>query len=208
MKIVGERILRIVHCLIVNQGVGWDDLKNGAAYSHPQATGQCREYLRTNGLRPEPASNTAAAVEMIKDKRIMNAAAIGSMEAAELHGMKVLAIGINDNPHNETRFIILGNEAPQRSGCDKTSLIVELKDEPGSINGVMMARGNINMSKIESRPIAERPWEYRFYIDLDAHADDPAMVLALEKMAAVTTRIKVLGSYSIAEERRPISIRK
>ena len=160
LKVCGEVIVKVAHCLIANPGTSLDAVK--AVYSHPQALAQCRSFLERLNCELIPTYDTAGSVKLIKEKKLTNAAAIASEKAAELYGMKILARDIADNPENYTRFFVLSKEDSPITGKDKTSIIFSAKHEPGSLYHALgeFAKRNINLTKIESRPTkktAERP---------------------------------------------------
>ena len=190
----GEVYQRLHHCLIANKGAG----RITKVYSHPQALGQCRGYLQKKKLEPVPAYDTAGSVKMIKEGMMMDSAAIASRRAAQLYGMKVLDEGIEDRKNNFTRFLVLSRDAKRRSGGKyKTSMIFSVKHVPGALFGIIgeFAIRRINLTKIESRPTKETPWEYNFYVDLEGHAGDRAVKQALAAIRPKTTFLKILGSY-------------
>lgn len=195
VKVVGEIEQRIRHNLIANPRSKGKDFT--AILSHPQALAQCRKFLSHNypNATPKEVSSTAAAVRMLGRNR--NAAAIGTELAAQMYGMKVIARGIEDNPQNYTRFFVLGTEDLPASGKDKTSVIFFLKHQPGALHGALqlLAERSINLTKIESRPIRQRPWEYFFFCDFEGHRDEPNCREALDAMRQRCEYIKVLGSY-------------
>ena len=193
MKVTGEIFQRINHCLIAN--VQREKLTK--VYSHPQAIAQCRNYLRIKGLDPIPTYDTAAAVRMIKEKHFVDAGAIGSKRAAQIYDMRIIDEGIQDRENNYTRFLILSNLETAPSGEDRTSLIFGLKHSPGALFNVLkeFANSNINLTKIESRPTKEKPWEYNFYVDIEGHATQDNIKSVLLKIKGKCTFFKVIGSY-------------
>lgn len=199
LRAVGEVYQRVKHCLIANNGVKISQLKT--VYSHPQALGQCRGYLRRKKLEPLLAYDTAGAVKLIKARELHDSAAIASRRAAELYNMKVLAEGIEDRKNNYTRFLVLTSKAGKRSGSDyKTSIIFSVRHVPGALFAILgeFALRGINLTKIESRPTKETPWEYNFYVDFDGHQGDSAIKKALAEVRPKTSYLKVLGSYKKA----------
>lgn len=195
LKILGEAVFRVRHCLIALPSVEPGDVKR--VYSHPQALGQTRAYLASHGYTPVGYHDTAGAVKMIRDEGLRDSAAVASRRAAVLYGMSILAEGIEDNLENYTRFLHIGREETRPTGRDKTSISFTLKHEPGALaaaHSVLSNRG-INVSKIETRPIAGKPWEYRFFVDFEGHTGDPLCAEALRELAAHTDSLRVLGSY-------------
>jgi chorismate mutase/prephenate dehydratase len=195
LKVCGEVILKIEHCLIANLNATLDSIK--VVYSHPQALGQCISFLERSGYKPIPTYDTAGSVKLIKEQGVTDAAAIASERAAQIYGMKILKRNISDNPDNYTRFFVLSkNEAPP-SGNDKTSIIFSVKHIPGALYKALeeFASREINLTKIESRPTKRKPWEYNFYLDFEGHWTEPRYKEALEGLRDKTVFIKILGSY-------------
>ena len=170
-------------------------------YSHPQALGQCRAFLKHLDCEVIPTSNTASSVKMIKDIGMVDAAAVASAKAAEIYGMEILAKEIEDTTNNFTRFFVLSKQDSPPSGNDKTSVVFSLKDRPGTLYDSLkeFAIRNINLTKIESRPTRQKPWEYNFYLDFAGHRDDKASKEALENLDRNSRFLKVLGSYPRAK---------
>ncbi|MFN8399901.1 MAG: prephenate dehydratase [Anaerolineales bacterium] len=195
LHIVGEYFLRVRHCLIANPGVKKEDIKK--AISHPQALGQCAAYLRDRGIKPETVYDTAGSVKMLKESGAKDVAAIASKRAAELYGMQILEEGIEDNPENFTRFLAVGREATVPTGEAKTSIVFTLKNVPGSLFKAMsvFALRDIDLTKIESRPLQGKPWEYLFYIDLLGSTENETVQRALEHLGEYAVMLRVLGSY-------------
>ena len=195
LKVYGEIELRIIHCLIANPGAGLDTIKR--VYSHPQALGQCRSFLKYLNCELVPTYNTAASVRMVKEEGGIDSAAIASARAADIYGMKIVAREIEDNPNNFTRFFILSREDSPPSGNDKTSVVFSTKDRPGALYESLkeFASRNINLTKLESRPTRQKPWEYNFYLDFIGHRKDKMAQEALEGMERSSIFLKVLGSY-------------
>ena len=199
LKVCGEIELRVVHCLIGNPGARLDLVKK--VYSHPQALGQCRAFLKHLDSELIPTNNTAGSVKMIKEVGMVNAAAIASARAAEIYSMEILAREIEDTPNNFTRFYVLSKQDSPPSGNDKTSIVFSLKHRPGTLFESLeeFALRNINLTKIESRPTRQKPWEYNFYLDFDGHRDDKASREALENLDRNSRFLKILGSYPKAK---------
>jgi len=195
LRVQAEVILRVVHCLIANQGVSLDDIER--VYSHPQALGQCRSYLKRQGYEPVVAYDTAGSVKMLKEEGVRNAAAIASGLAAEVYGMTVLARGIETHQENYTRFFVLGYKDNPVTGFDKTSLVFSVKHMPGTLFQALQgfAEQRVNLTKIESRPMIGRPWEYVFYLDFEGHKDETQMRIALQELRSCSNFLKILGSY-------------
>ncbi|MEY2819266.1 MAG: prephenate dehydratase [Chloroflexota bacterium] len=195
LHIVGEYFLRVRHCLIANPGVKKEDIKK--AISHPQALGQCAAYLRNHGIKAEQVYDTAGSVKMLKESGAKDVAAIASRRAAELYGMHILEEGIEDNPENYTRFLAIQRESIVPTEEAKTSIVFTLKNVPGSLFKAMsvFALRDIDLTKIESRPLQGKPWEYLFYIDLIGSTQNETVQRALDHLAEYAVMVRVLGSY-------------
>ena len=195
LKVSGEIIIRISHCLIGNPNTSLELVKT--VYSHPQALAQCRSFLERLGSDLIPTYDTAGSVKMLKDKVQKDAAAIASEKAAEIYGMKILAREIEDTPTNYTRFFVISKKDSPITGKDKTSIIFAATHTPGALYRALgeFAKREINLAKIESRPTRQRPWEYNFYLDFEGHRTEKTCTSALEALEKYTTFIKILGSY-------------
>jgi len=195
LKVRGEVVVKIEHCLIANPNTKLAAVK--AVYSHPQALAQCRNFLEKSGWELIPTYDTAGSVKMLKEKGLKNAAAVASERAAELYEMKILARNIADNPENYTRFFVLSKEDAAMTGKDKTSIIFAAAHKPGSLYHALgeFAKRGINLTKIESRPTKQTPWEYNFYLDFEGHRSEPRCAEALEALKNYAAFIKILGSY-------------
>lgn len=193
-----ELVLAIEHCVLVYPGTQVADVR--VVYSHPQALGQCRKYLEQNFPKADmvAALSTAAAVEKLKDSP-GGSAAIGNLRAADLYGMEVLAQGVQDSSYpNLTRFVVLGRDDHPPTGKDKTSLCFSFDDDkPGLLYGAMqeLARLDINLAKVESRPTRQSLGRYIFLIDLHGHREDPRVKEAIERLRGQVSQLKVFGSY-------------
>ncbi len=199
LKVCGETEIKVVHCLIANPESSLDRIKK--VYSHPQALGQSQAFLKHLNLEMIPTYDTAGSVKMIKEKGIMDGAAIASKKAAEIYGMKILAREIADNPLNFTRFFVLGKQDSPPTGNDKTSIVFAVKHKPGSLYEFLreLASKNINLTKIESRPTRQKPWEYNFYLDFEGHREDNVPKETLASLEESAIFLKVLGSYPRAK---------
>jgi chorismate mutase/prephenate dehydratase len=197
-KVCGETQVRVRHCLIGKPGTNAGKITT--VYSHPQALAQCAGYLRAHKMESVPTYDTAGSVKLIKTLRSRNVAAIASRRAAELYSMRIIAEGIEDSGVNYTRFLVLGKRAAPRSGDDKTSIIFGVEHKPGSLYRALRAlsRSGINLTKIQSRPVKNTPWQYNFYVDFHGHVRDKACHEALAELRGRSTFVKVLGSYPIA----------
>lgn len=200
LVVSGEVELRISHCLIANPGASLDSIKK--VYSHPQALGQCQTFLKHLGAELVPTYDTAGSVKMVREMGITAVAAIASRHAAEMYGLNILRAEIEDSPNNYTRFFIIGREYSPPTGKDKTSVVFSVKHRPGSLASFLdeLAGRGINLTKIESRPTRQKPWEYNFYLDFEGHLKDDIVREALKKAEEQTIFFKVLGSYPKARK--------
>lgn len=199
LKVCGEIELRIAHCLIGSAEARLDSLEK--VYSHPQALGQCKTFLRHLGCELVPTYDTAGSVKMIKKTALAGEGAIASARAAEIYDMKILAREIEDTPNNFTRFFTLSHQDSPPTGNDKTSVVFSLKHKPGTLYESLreFADRNISLTKIESRPTRQKPWEYNFYLDFEGHREDKICREALESLDRNSVFFKVLGSYPKAK---------
>jgi len=195
----GETQIKVSHCLIANKGATLESVKK--VYSHPQALGQSQGFLKRMGYEVIPTYDTAGSVKMIKDEKILDGAAIASATAAQIYDMKILASEIEHNPNNTTRFFILSGKDSPPTGNDKTSVVFLLQHKPGTLYEVIriFADRGINLTKIESRPTRQKPWEYHFYLDFEGHRKDANVHEALDALKEHSTFLKVLGSYPRAK---------
>lgn len=171
------------------------------AYSHPVALNQCREFFRQHPeIEPVPYYDTAGSVKMLAADKPPASAAIASAEAATIYGGRVIRRDIEDDRQNFTRFFLLSKQAAKRSLPDKpwkTSLVFTLRNSPGSLFRAMacFALRDLNLTKIESRPLRGKPWEYLFYVDLLGSVDDRPVRNSLSNLTELTDFLRVLGSY-------------
>ena len=199
VKICGEVNLAISHNL-VNQSGNIDDIKTVASHSQPLA--QCREWLKKNipGVTTLPVFSTGVAAQMAaKDP---NYGAIASSLAIKTYQLQEVVRGIEDYAGNTTRFLVLGSQSPAKSGNDKTSLLLGLMDRPGALNEVLtvLSEKDINLAKIESRPIKGKQWKYLFFIDLHGHIDDAIIEDGCEHLRKICSYFEWLGSYPQADK--------
>ena len=198
LHIVGDLELKVVHSLIALPGSSIDQIRQ--IYSHPQALAQCDRYLRSlPGVEVVATYDTAGSAKLIKDKQLAGAAAIASERAATVFGLQVLESGIQDFADNITRFIVV---APRPVGTgtatNKTTVVFTLANEPGALFkalSVFALRG-IDLTKLESRPIQGRPWEYLFYVDLAVGAREARCERALAHLGEFAPMLRNLGSYA------------
>jgi prephenate dehydratase len=197
LNVVGEIYHRISHCLISLQNLE----KIDTVYSHPQALGQCRKFIQENHLKSIPTYDTAGSVKILLNLNTDNIACIASKKAAEIYGVPIIREGIEDNPNNYTRFLVLAKKKKERSSRDKTSIIFSIKHLPGALYSILekFNANGINLTKIESRPTKSTPWEYNFYVDFEGHQDNNNIKETLENIQPNTIFLKILGSYPRAE---------
>lgn len=194
LRISGEIIIPITHCLI-SKAYQKEEIK--IIYSHPQAFAQCRNWLEKNmpGRSNIEVRSTAEAAEMAS--RDEQSAAIAGETAAKLYDLNVIEKNIQDVNDNSTRFLIIGRIEQKPTGHDKTSILFSIKDEPGALYNMLapFARRNINLTKIESRPIKTKAWEYVFFLDLDGHIVEKKVYDAVEELKRHCVFLKIVGSY-------------
>ncbi|MEF9934137.1 MAG: prephenate dehydratase [Clostridium sp.] len=194
-SIVGEMCIRINHCLIAEDGADFNTIKE--VYSHQQALDQCRDYINSKGYRKVPYLNTAKSVEFIREANDKSLAAIASKRAANIYGLNILEENINTNKTNTTRFIIISKKMAVNEQCNKISIVFSIDHKIGCLYNVLryFSENQVNMLKIESRPMKERPWEYIFYIDFEGNTSDPKVKIALENIKDNTNYFRLLGNY-------------
>ena len=201
LKVKGEIIIRISHCLIANPGTPIESVKT--VYSHPQALAQSRKFLEKRKFNLIPTYDTAGSVKMLKEKAIKNSAAIASEKAAEIYHMSILAREIEDNQTNHTRFFVISKEDSPKTREDKTSIIFSASHTPGALYSTLeeFAKRSINLTKIESRPTKQKPWEYNFYLDFEGHRVEQRCEEVLKILEKKMTFLKILGSYPRATQK-------
>ncbi|NQS90855.1 MAG: prephenate dehydratase [Chloroflexi bacterium] len=195
LYIVGEYFLPVRHCLIGFPQVELSGIKH--VISHPQALGQCSGYLRELGVKTEPVYDTAGSVKILKSSGDHTMAAIASKKAAEIYEMGVLQENIEDNPENYTRFLEIKSMPVKSDSNAKTSIVFTLKNQPGALYKALsvFALNDIDLTKIESRPLAGKPWEYLFYMDFICTGGNESGQLALDQLGEYALMLRVLGSY-------------
>jgi prephenate dehydratase len=194
--IVGEYNLRVAHTLIALPGVELEDVRR--VYSHPQALAQCERSLAALGNVERVATyDTAGSVRMLKEQELRDGAAIASRRAAQIYEMSVLASDFEDNSQNYTRFLALYPEEIVPQGLAKTSIVFSVENQPGALFKCLsvFALRDIDLTKIESRPLQGRPWEYFFYLDFAGAMQEERCRNALSHLQEITTFLRNLGSY-------------
>ncbi|MEJ2600386.1 MAG: prephenate dehydratase [Anaerolineales bacterium] len=199
VHIVGEYFLRVSHCLLALPGVKLDEIHQ--VFSHPQALAQCEGSLIRLNLKPVVAGDTAGSARELLENGDRHAAALASRRAAQVYGLEILQERMEDNPANYTRFLVLACQpfqvdAPKEERY-KTSIVFSLKNQPGVLFKALsvFALRDIDLTKIESRPIPGKPWEYLFYIDFIGHAASGPCQRALDHLGEFATYLRNLGSY-------------
>ena len=194
---IGEKYFKVEHCLI---GTGkLDDIET--VYSHPQALGQCSDFIQNKKLKTVPTYDTAGSVKIIKEMNDIHFAAIASNNAGNLYNIPIVKQGIENNPNNYTRFLIFSKENSIEGTKDKTSIIFSVKHEPGALHQILKEfnDNDINLTKIESRPNKNKNWEYNFFVDFLGHYSNSKIKSVLDIISKNTIFLKIIGSYPIAD---------
>jgi len=199
LHIVGEYNLRVRHCLLALPDVPITDIQ--CVHSHPQALAQCDRNLKLLGIETVAEADTAGSARLIRVRGERHAGALASHRAAEVYDLVILSENMEDNPANYTRFLTLAREPePIREIKQidfKTSVVFSLRNEPGALFKALsvFALRDIDLTKIESRPIQGQLWEYMFYVDFAGHAQDQNCTRALDHLTELAPYLRVLGSY-------------
>jgi arogenate/prephenate dehydratase len=196
LPIVSEVELPVVHQLLAMPGATMGALRR--IYSHPQALAQCERFLRTlTGIEIVATYDTAGSAKLVATERLTDAAAIASARAGEVFGLVPLADGIQDFDDNITRFIVIGRRPVDQVAADKTTVVFTVPNTPGALFKALsvFALRDVDLTKLESRPIPGRPWEYLFYVDLATARDELRCARALAHLAEFAPMLRVLGSY-------------
>jgi chorismate mutase/prephenate dehydratase len=193
LRICGEVNLPVHQCLLSTSGMA--EIK--IVYSHPQSLGQCQGWLNANLPHAERIAVTSNAEAAALAAKHPASAAIAGNQAAERYNLPVLAANIEDDPRNTTRFLLIGNQDVAPSGRDKTSLVMSTPNRPGAVHDLLgpLARHNVSMTKLESRPARSGLWEYVFFLDIEGHQLDGKVAAALAELKQAASFLKVLGSY-------------
>ncbi len=193
--IVGEQIIKIEHCLMAVPGTKIEDIKT--VYSHPQSLMQSARFLNSHSWQQISMQNNAFAARKVAEDGDKSKAAIASEYAAGLYGLSVLQKGVNQSSTNSTRFIIVTNQKIFLKDAGKVSICFEVPHESGSLYHMLshFIYNNLNMNRIESRPIEGRNWEYRFFIDFDGNLSDSAVKNALRGLREEARNMRILGNY-------------
>jgi len=195
LKIFAESYLDIHHNLLFSRNGRVEEMRK--IVSHPQALAQCRGWLSRHfpKVELEEVPSTSHAASMAAQDASFGA--VASTLAAEIYGLKIFAANIEDQSYNITRFLVIADREAKPSRRDKTSLVFSVKDKPGILHRMLepFAKSRINLSKIESRPIKNKPWEYMFFLDLKGHKDDRRVKRAIDQLERDCVFLKILGSY-------------
>jgi len=195
LEIRGEVFLRISLNVIARPGVKLSDVRH--VYSHPVALAQCQTFIAEHGLEAVAAYDTAGSVKQVIESGALDSAAIAARLAAELYGGEILAEDIEDHRENYTRFLLLSNEPIDLGAATKTSILFRTPNTPAALWRALAAFAlrDVNMTKIESRPIVGRPWEYSFYVDISGVTSDPNVARAIDHLREMCEFVRVLGCY-------------
>jgi len=200
-----EFYLPIEHCLLGRPGDRLEDVKT--VCSHPVALAQCRDFINGHGMRAVPEYDTAGAAEIVAKRRTPGEAAIASKRCAEVYGLELLAERVQSVPNNITRFLAFRRGGPSDSPAGgKTSLAFYVHDHPGALLDCLkkFAEHEINLTRLESRPVPENPFEYVFFVDLLGGHDEGALQAAISELRTAARQVKIIGSYPIAERPKVI----
>lgn len=199
LHLVGEHFLRVSHCLLALPGVQLDEIKT--VHSHPQALAQCEFNLSNLPIRPVAEADTAGSAKLIREMNDRSAAALASLRAASVYELDILIENMEDNPANYTRFLALAlpvDNLPAAPEVEhKTSIVFSLRNQPGSLFKALsvFALRDIDLTKIESRPMPGKPWEYLFYIDFIGNTQDQVCTRAIAHLEELAPFLRILGSY-------------
>jgi prephenate dehydratase len=195
LNIYGEIALEVNHCLMAPPGESLASINT--VYSHPQALAQCEQFLRRLDVEIVPTYDTAGSAKLIREKGLVNCAAVASKRVSQIYQMQILAEDIQTIPDNYTKFFVVSKDKARHADKNKTSLVFAAKNAPGALYSCLgaFATRDINLTKLESRPSKDRPWEYVFYVDLEGHMQDDICSQALKDLQEKTSFLKILGSY-------------
>ena len=203
LPIVAEVELPVVHHLLALPGVGLGDLRR--VYSHPQGLAQCERFLRTlTGVEIIATYDTAGSAKLVADDHLVDAAAIASARAGEVFGLVPLASAIQDFDDNITRFLVIGRRPLDEAPADKTTIAFTVPNVPGALFKALsvFALRDVDLVKLESRPIPGRPWEYLFYAEVGSARDELRCARALAHLAEFAPMLRVLGTYQSWKSRQ------
>tara|TARA_B100001123_G_scaffold438003_1_gene571892 strand:- start:3615 stop:4445 length:831 start_codon:yes stop_codon:yes gene_type:complete len=206
LPIIGEVKLPIVHNLLALAGTDRSELRR--VYSHPQGLAQCERFLRTlDNVEIVATYDTAGSAKMIRDGQLKHTGAIASVRAAEVFGLSILQAGVQDFTVNTTRFLVIGKNQTPSDTANKTTIVFTVPNDAGALFKALsvFALRDIDMTKLESRPIPERPFEYLFYADLSAAREELSCERALMHLAEFAPSLRTLGSYRRWEDPGEVS---
>lgn len=199
LHVVREVTVRVSHAVMAMPGVRLEDVKR--VYSQQPALDQCTTFLRRHHLTPVTAHDTAGSAKDLAARGSLDEGVIASRRAAELYGLEVLEAGVEDEPFNFTRFMVLSRQEPAPSDePHKTSVVFAVRHTPGFLLDTLAQLKGLNLSKIESRPRKDRAWSYLIYIDIEGSAQDPQVALALAGVLRKASFAKIIGSYPVVQE--------
>lgn len=192
---VAEIYLPIRHCLLAKTGVPLESITT--VLSHPVALEQCEKFIQEHGFDSLPEYDTAGAAKMVSEEDNPARAAIASALAGEIYGLNIVARDIQTTHINSTRFLVIMQEARDDLPREKTSIAFKTTHQPGALERALhrLSENRVNLTRIQSRPIPENPWEYVFYADFEGGTDDPNVKQALNELGEETAYLKILGSY-------------
>ena len=200
--IIGETVLRVRHCLIALPGAEKNDIR--IVVSHSQALAQCARYLHGLRVQTQIVVDTVSGVKLLAERGDRTLAAIASRRAAELNAMSILEEDIEDDPNNHTRFFIIARDPEIPTGAAKTSLTFTLVNQPGALFHALagFSRNHVDITRIESHPLQNEGWHYRFYLDVLGASNEPRVQTALDELRQNAIAVRILGSYPPAETGR------
>ena len=200
--VIAEVYLPIRHTLLGKKGTRLEEITQ--AFSHPHALKQCKDYLKSHGIKMMPTYDTAGAAQAVADGDRTDCAAIASELCAEIYDMEILAHNIQSNNSNTTRFFVIAKKenVPAEHVTGKTTVAFKTRHYPGALVDCLkiFQKYNLNLTKLESRPIPENPWEYVFYAAFEAGIDDDEVKAAIGELTLHAVFVKLLGSYPKAEK--------
>jgi len=199
VQVCGEEELKIIYSLMSEKEMPLESVKT--IYSTAYALAQCKRFVKQVNRRIVPVQSIAETVKNIREKNLDEAAIIASKRASKIHGMNIISSDIEDNTRNITRYFIIGEKDSPPTGNDKTSIVFASSHKSGTLHKAIneFAKRGINLTRIESRPTRQNPWEYNFFLDCEGHREDKKVSEALEDLKKVTFFVKVLGSYPRAK---------
>lgn len=200
--VIAEAYLPVRHTLLAKKGARIEEIKE--AFSHPHALKQCKVYLKSKRIHMAPTYDTAGAAQTVASGERMDCAAIASERCAEIYDMEILEKDIQTNSSNTTRFFVIAKKenVPENHSTGKTTIAFKTRHYPGALVDCLkiFQKYKLNLTKLESRPIPENPWEYIFYAAFEAGIDDGEVKAAIGELTLHAVFVKLLGSYPIADK--------